>query len=192
MDKKEALRIFEDTGAMQSGHFLLSSGLHSPQYFQCALVLQFHNYLEMFCREIVEFYYEEEDIDVVISPAIGGIVVGQELARQLEVRSIFTERENGKMELRRGFILRPHEKVLIAEDVITTGGSVKEVIQIVEDAKAYPVGVGAIVDRSDGAANFDMPLTSAVQMKAVTYEANRCPLCMQKIPLIKPGSRSTT
>jgi orotate phosphoribosyltransferase len=192
MDKKEALRIFEDTGAMQSGHFLLSSGLHSPQYFQCSLVLQFHNYLEMFCREIVEFYYEEEDIDVVISPAIGGIVVGQELARQLEVRSIFAERENGKMTLRRGFILKPHEKVLIAEDVITTGGSVKEVIQIVEDAKAYPVGVGAIVDRSDGAANFDMPLTSAVQMKAVTYEANRCPLCMQKIPLIKPGSRSTT
>jgi orotate phosphoribosyltransferase len=192
MDKKEALRIFEETGAMQSGHFLLSSGLHSPQYFQCALVLQHHNYLEMFCREIVEFYYEEEDIDVVISPAIGGIVVGQELARQLEVRSIFAERDNEKMALRRGFILKPHEKVLIAEDVITTGGSVKEVIQIVEDAKAYPVGVGAIVDRSDGTANFDMPLTSAVQIKAVTYEPNRCPLCMQKIPLIKPGSRSTT
>jgi orotate phosphoribosyltransferase len=192
MDKKEALRIFEETGAIQSGHFLLSSGLHSPQYFQCALVLQHHNYLEMFCREIVEFYYEEEDIDVVISPAIGGIVVGQELARQLEVRSIFAERDNGKMTLRRGFILKPHEKVLIAEDVITTGGSVKEVIRIVEDAKAYPVGVGAIVDRSDGTANFDMPLTSAVQIKAVTYETNRCPLCMQKIPLIKPGSRSTT
>lgn len=189
MDKKEALRIFEETGAMQSGHYLLTSGLHSPQYFQCALVLQYPEYLEMFCKEIVEYYYEEEDIDVVIAPAIGGIVVGQEVARQLGVRFIFAERENGKLVLRRGFNLKLHEKVLIVEDVITTGGSVREIIQIVEDAKAYPIGVGAIVDRTDGTIDFNMPTTAAVQLKAVTYEPSRCPLCLQKKPLVKPGSR---
>jgi orotate phosphoribosyltransferase len=189
MDRKDAFRIFEDTGALQTGHFLLSSGMHSPQYFQCALVLQHPKLLEKFCSEIIEFYYEEENIDLVIAPAIGAITVGQELARQLEVRFIFTERENGKMRLRRGFRIEPHKKVLIAEDVITTGGSVKEVIDIVEEAKGYPVGIGAIVDRSDGTASFDIPLFAAVKVKAVTYESDRCPLCLQNIPLTKPGSR---
>lgn len=189
MERKEIFRIFEDTGALQTGHFLLTSGLHSPQYFQCALVLQHQNFLEKLCLDIVEYYYEEEDIDVVIAPAIGGITVGQELARQLNVRFIFTERENGKMVLRRGFRLDQHKKVLIAEDVITTGGSVKEVIDIVESVRGYPIGIGAIVDRSEGVVKFDMPLFSTIQVKAVTYEPERCPLCNQNIPLIKPGSR---
>ncbi|MCK4892643.1 MAG: orotate phosphoribosyltransferase [Calditrichia bacterium] len=189
MERKEIFRIFEDTGALQTGHFLLTSGLHSPQYFQCALVLQHQNFLEKLCLDIVEYYYEEEDIDVVIAPAIGGITVGQELARQLNVRFIFTERENGKMVLRRGFRLDQHKKVLIAEDVITTGGSVKEIIDIVESVRGYPIGIGAIVDRSEGVVKFDMPLFSTIQVKAVTYEPERCPLCNQKIPLIKPGSR---
>lgn len=189
MERKEIFRIFEDTGALQTGHFLLTSGLHSPQYFQCALVLQHQNFLEKLCLDIVEYYYEEEDIDVVIAPAIGGITVGQELARQLNVRFIFTERENGKMVLRRGFRLDQHKKVLIAEDVITSGGSVKEVIDIVESVRGYPIGIGAIVDRSEGVVKFDMPLFSTIQVKAVTYEPERCPLCNQKIPLIKPGSR---
>ena len=189
MERKEIFRIFEDTGALQTGHFLLTSGLHSPQYFQCALVLQHQNFLEKLCLDIVEYYYEEEDIDVVIAPAIGGIIVGQELARQLNVRFIFTERENGKMVLRRGFRLDQHEKILIAEDVITTGRSVKEVIDIVESVRGYPIGIGAIVDRSEGVVKFDMPLFSTIQVKAVTYEPERCPLCNQNIPLIKPGSR---
>ncbi len=191
MDRKEAFRIFEETGALQNGHFLLTSGLHSPQYFQCALVLQHHQFLEKFCNEIREFYYEEEDIDLVISPAIGGIVVGQELARQLNVRAIFTEREGEKMTLRRGFRIEPHEKIIIAEDVITTGGSVKEIIELIEKAKGYPVGIGAIVDRSDGQTDFGIPLFSPVQVKAVTYKPERCPLCSQNIPLIKPGSRNS-
>jgi len=189
MERKEIFRIFEETGALQTGHFLLTSGLHSPQYFQCALVLQHLNFLEKLCSDIVEFYYEEEDIDTVIAPAIGGIIVGQELARQLNVRFIYTERENEKMVLRRGFTIEPHEKILIAEDVITTGGSVKEVVDIVEKVRGYPVGIGAIVDRSDGFVKFDMPLFSAVQVKSVTYEPGKCPLCNQNIPLIKPGSR---
>lgn len=192
MDRKEAFRIFEETGALQNGHFLLSSGLHSPQYFQCALVLQYPHYLEKFCSEIREYYYEEEDIQLVIAPAIGGIMVAQELARQLGIRFIFAERENDKMTLRRGFHIEPHEKILIVEDVITTGSSVQEVIDIVEKAKGYAVGVGAIVDRSEKQIDFDMPFFATVQVKAVTYQPDRCPLCSQKIPLIKPGSRKRT
>lgn len=192
MDRKEAFRIFEETGALQNGHFLLSSGLHSPQYFQCALVLQYPHYLEKFCSEIREYYYEEEDIQLVIAPAIGGIMVAQELARQLGIRFIFAERENDKMTLRRGFHIEPHEKILIVEDVITTGSSVREVIDIVEKAKGYAVGVGAIVDRSESQIDFDMPFFATVQVKAVTYQPDRCPLCSQKIPLIKPGSRKRT
>jgi len=191
MERKEIFRIFEDTGALQTGHFILTSGLHSPQYFQCALVLQHPKFLEKFCSDIIEYYYEEEDINAVIAPAIGGITVGQELARQLNVRFIFTEREKEKMVLRRGFRIEPHEKILIAEDVITTGGSVKEVIEIVESVRGYPIGIGAIVDRSDGTVKFDMPLFSTIQVKAVTYEPKRCPLCTQNIPLIKPGSRQS-
>jgi orotate phosphoribosyltransferase len=190
MDRQETFQIFESTGALQTGHFLLTSGLHSPQYFQCALVLQYPRYLELLCKDIVEFFYEEEEFDLVIAPAIGGLMVGQELARQLGVRFIFTERENGKMVLRRGYNIKSHEKILIAEDVITTGGSVKEVLEIVESAKGYPVGIGAIVDRSEGQIDFDIPLYATVDVKSVTYPADKCPLCKQKIPLIKPGSRS--
>jgi orotate phosphoribosyltransferase len=192
MDRKEALRIFEETGALQTGHFLLTSGLHSPQYFQCALVMQYPNYLEKFCSDISEFYYDEENIELVIAPAIGGIVVAQELARQLGCRFIYAERKGGKMVLRRGFHIEPHKKVLIAEDVITTGGSVNEVIKIVEEAKGYAVGVGTIVDRSDGVVKFEIPLFASIQVKAVTYTPERCPLCSQNIPLVKPGSRENT
>jgi len=189
MDRKEAFRIFEETGALQNGHFLLSSGLHSPQYFQCALVLQYPHYLEKFCSDIREYFYEEEDIQLIIAPAIGAITVAQELARQIGVRFIFTEREEGKMTLRRGFHIDQHEKILIVEDVITTGGSVREIIDIVEKSRGFPVGVGAIVDRSDAQVDFGMPLFASVQVKAVNYEPDRCPLCSQKIPLVKPGSR---
>ncbi|MEJ2637277.1 MAG: orotate phosphoribosyltransferase [Calditrichia bacterium] len=192
MERKEALRIFEETGALQNGHFLLTSGLHSPQYFQCAMVMQYPRYLEEFCREIVDFFQEEEDIDVVIAPAVGGIVVAQEIGRLLGTRSVFAERENGKMKLRRGFVIAPREKVLICEDVITTGGSVQEVIDLVEDAGGFPVGVGVIVDRSDGKVKFDIPMFASVQVKAITYEADKCPLCSQNIPLVKPGSRENS
>ncbi|MFZ0389401.1 MAG: orotate phosphoribosyltransferase [Calditrichia bacterium] len=192
MDKKEALRIFEETGALQNGHFLLTSGLHSPQYFQCALVLQYPQYLEKFCREIVEFFFEEENIDVVIAPAIGGIVVAQELARQLNTRAIFAERENGRMTLRRGFVIEEKENVLVCEDVITTGGSVREILQLVEDAGAYPVGVGTIINRGEDLEGFDVPVFAPVEVRAITYSPEKCPLCQQNIPLVKPGSRQTT
>ncbi len=190
MDKKEAERIFEATGALQKGHFLLTSGLHSSTYFQCALVLQYPEYLEAFCRDIVEFFTEEEEeYDVVIAPAVGGIVVAYEVGRQLGVRSIFAERENGKMTLRRGFQIAPGETVLVVEDVITTGESVKEVIQLVEERGGFVAGVGAVVDRSGGKAKLGVPLFATYTTRAVTYKPDKCPLCMENIPLVKPGSR---
>ncbi len=192
MDKKEALRIFETTGALQNGHFLLSSGLHSPTYFQCALVLQYPRYLEQFCREIVEYFTEaDERIHVVIAPAVGGIVVAQEVGRQLGVRSIYAERVKGKMTLRRGFSIDPSENVLVVEDVITTGGSVKEVIDLVEAIGAFVVGVGCVVDRSGGKADLGVPVFAVYSTKLVTYTPEKCPLCMQNIPLTRPGSRET-
>jgi len=190
VDRKEAQRIFEETGALQNGHFLLSSGLHSPAYFQCAMVLQYPKFREQFCREIVDFFTEEEEqIDVVIAPAIGGIVVAEEVGRQLGVRSIFSEREDGNMVLRRGFTIEPSENVLIVEDVITTGGSVKEVMALVEKLGGFIVGIGCVVDRSGGRVKFEVPLYAAHSAKEITYKPDKCPLCLQKIPLAKPGSR---
>lgn len=190
MENREALRIFEKTGALQKGHFLLTSGLHSPTYFQCAMVLQYPEYLEQFCREIVEFFEEEEDeVDMVIAPAVGGIVVAQEVGRQLGVRSIFAERVDGKMTLRRGFSIEPHENALIVEDVITTGGSVREVLNLVDEAGGFVFGVGCIVDRSGEDLGLEVPLFAVHTTRVVTYKPEKCPLCMQKVPLTKPGSR---
>ncbi|RMF57133.1 MAG: orotate phosphoribosyltransferase [Calditrichaeota bacterium] len=190
MDKKEILHILETTGALQNGHFLLSSGLHTPMYFQCAVVLQYPEYLTRFCAEILEYFQEDSDtITAVVAPAIGGIVVAQELGRQLNVRSMFAERENGKLTLRRGFTLSPEDVVLIAEDVITTGGSVQELIQLVESTGAFIVGVGCIVDRSGGKNLFDVPMYSVYSTRAVTYNPEKCPLCDQGIPLVYPGSK---
>jgi orotate phosphoribosyltransferase len=191
MENKEANRIFEVTGAIQKGHFQLTSGLHSPEYFQCAMVLQYPEYLEKFCREIVEFFQEEEeDVDVVIAPAVGGIVVAQEVGRQMGVRSIFAERVEGKMTLRRGFSIEPRENALVVEDVITTGGSVKEVLDLVDQAGGFVFGVGCVVDRSAGKSGIDVPVFAVHSAKVVTYTPIKCPLCMQNKPYIKPGSRS--
>jgi orotate phosphoribosyltransferase len=191
MEKQEILRIFDATGALQNGHFELTSGLHSPTYFQCALALQYPQYLHSFSHEIFDFYREEEDvIDVVIAPAVGGIVVAQEVGRLFGVRSIFAERENDKMALRRGFAIERRENVLVVEDVITTGGSVGEVIQLVEEAGGFVVGIGCIVDRSYKKLKIDVPIFSVHRSKLVTYKPESCPLCMQNKPLIKPGSRS--
>lgn len=191
MDKQEILRIFDATGALQNGHFELTSGLHSPTYFQCALALQYPQYLHSFSHEIFDFYREEEEvIDVVVAPAIGGIVVAQEVGRLFGVRNIFAERVNGKLALRRGFAIEHRENVLVVEDVITTGGSVGEVIQLVEEAGGFVVGVGCIVDRSNKKLKIEVPVFSVHRSKLVTYTPENCPLCMQNKTLIKPGSRS--
>ncbi len=190
MDQDQALDIFRITDGLMEGHFLLTSGLHSPQYFQCAKVLQYPNYTEVLCEEIVN-HFAKTDIDVVIAPALGGIVVAQEVGRQLGRRTIFAERANGKMTLRRGFQLMPGEKVLVVEDVVTTGGSVKEVMDIVEEYDCEIVGLGLIVDRSGGRAKFDVDVFSIVQMDVVTYDPETCPFCIEGVPLVKPGSRKS-
>lgn len=190
METKEALRLFEQTGALQNGHFLLTSGLHSTTYFQCALVLQYPEYLQQFCREIIDFYREEGDtINVVIAPAVGGIVVAQEVGRQLEVRSVFAERIDGKMAFRRGFTLEPQDGVLIVEDVITTGETVQELIDLAEDSGGFVLGVGCIVDRSGGTHKLEVPVFSVYSTKMITYKPDNCPLCQQNKTLVKPGSR---
>jgi len=187
----EVLDIFKKTGALLSGHFLLTSGRHSNMYFQCAKVLQYPEYTEAVCRTIAD-YFRNSDIDTVIAPAIGGIVVGQEVARQLGKRFIFAEREDKDLVLRRGFTIEPGEKLLVCEDVVTTGGSVQEVINIVKQNNATVVGVGLIVDRSNGKVNFGYPQVSTFRMEAISFTPEECELCKQGIPAIKPGSRKVS
>ena len=188
LPKEEILQIFRETDALLDGHFLLTSGLHSPHYFQCAKVLQYPQYLHLFSGEIAK-HFEDSEIELVISPAIGGIVVGTEVGRMLEARTIFAERENGVMSLRRGFGIKKGERVLAVEDVVTTGGSVKEIIQLVEKAGATLAGVGYIVDRSSGKTTFNAKTFSVLQMDVVTYTPESCPLCKLGTPAVKPGSR---
>ncbi|MGA7160596.1 MAG: orotate phosphoribosyltransferase [Bacteroidota bacterium] len=188
LPKEELLQIFKQTDALLEGHFLLTSGLHSPHYFQCAKVLQYPNYLHLLAGEIAK-HFEYSEIELVISPAIGGIVVGTEVGRMMEARTIFAERENGAMSLRRGFEIKKGERVLVVEDVVTTGGSVNEIIQLVEKAGATLAGVGYIVDRSNGKTTFNAKTFSVLQMDVVTYSPDLCPLCKEGTPAVKPGSR---
>ncbi len=181
---------FERSGALLEGHFELTSGRHSDKYFQCALVLQYPEFCEALCRRIAEHFQQTgERINTVIAPAIGGIVVAQEVGRLLDVRSLFAERQAGAMTLRRGFDIAAGESVLVVEDVVTTGGSVQEVVELVQSRDARVVGVGAIVDRSGGRADFGVPFFAAHRQEVVTWEAADCPLCHREQPIDKPGSR---
>lgn len=184
----DILKIFKDTGALMNGHFKLTSGLHSDTYFQCAKVLQYPQQAEKICTLIAD-HYKNSDIQAVASPAIGGIVIGYEVARLLQARSIFTERKNGTMTLRRGFSVTKGEKTLIVEDVTTTGGSVKEVIEVIEGQEAEIVGVASMVDRSGGKTSFKVPFYSTFQMEVTNYSPEDCPLCKKGMSITKPGSR---
>lgn len=189
MKNQNILDIFLSTNALLNGHFLLTSGRHSNQYFQCAQVLQHPEHNSTICSKIAE-YFKDFEIDTVISPAIGGIVVGQEVARQLGKKSIFAEREDKILNLRRGFQIEEGKKYLVCEDVVTTGGSVFEVIEIVKNNGGIVAGVGYIVDRSNNKVQFGVPQFSTLQLEVVSYQPEDCPLCKEnKIPLIKPGSR---
>jgi len=188
LPKEQILEIFRETKALLEGHFQLTSGMHSPQYFQCARVLQFPKYLHLLSGEIAR-HFEYNEVEVVLSPAIGGIVVGTEVGRMLGARTIFAERKDGKMELRRGFEILPGERVLVVEDVVTTGGSTKEVIELVNIAKGNLVGTGCIVDRSNGKVQFDTKQFAVLQMEVVTYQPADCPLCKSGSAVVKPGSR---
>lgn len=189
MDQSNILDIFLKTNALLNGHFLLTSGRHSNQYFQCALVLQYPEYNELICKKIAD-HFISFNIDVVISPAIGGIIVGQEVARLMNKKSIFAEREDKKLVLRRGFTIEEGKKYLVCEDVVTTGGSVYEVMEIVRAGGGIVAGVGFIVDRSNNKVQFGVPQFSTLQLEVVSYQPDECPLCKEnKIPLVKPGSR---
>jgi orotate phosphoribosyltransferase len=185
------LDLFKATGAFLEGHFLLTSGLHSPHYFQCAKVLQYPQHAQTLCWEIA-YNFMTEKVDVVIGPALGGIIVAQEVARLIHARAIFAEREEGKMTLRRGFEIKGGERVLAVEDVVTTGGSINEIIGLAHRAGATLVGVGFLVDRSQQRVQFDVPKFAVMTMDVVTYTAETCPLCQQGLPLYKPGSRKIT
>lgn len=180
--------LLTKTEAILEGHFLLSSGLHSQRYLQCARLLQYPTYAEEIGKELAKGYLSK-DIDLVIGPALGGVIIAHEVARSLGVRSIFVERVNGEMMLRRGFRIMMDERVLVVEDVMTTGGSIRETIQIVKSYGGRVVGVVVIVDRSVGKVDLGVPIHSLVTMEIMTYPKERCPLCKDGIPIVKPGSR---
>ncbi len=188
MTETEILELFRRTGVLQEGHFRLTSGRHSDQYLQCAQVLQYPEHAEALCRQLAAWFADAR-VDAVVGPALGGIIMAYEMARQLGCRALFAEREEGRMCLRRGFVLRPGERVLVAEDVITTGGSVNEVLEVVAAAGARSVGVAALVDRSGGEVDFGIPLRTLLRLRIPSYSPADCPLCRQGVPLVKPGSR---
>ena len=187
-ERDQILSIFRSTEALLDGHFVLTSGRHSASYFQCAKVLQHPEYLTAFSVMIAD-EFEEKAPDVVISPAIGGVVLGTEVGTQLGCRTIFAERKEGKMVIRRGFYIEKGEKVLVVEDVVTTGGSVKEVMNLVEDAGGNILGVGVLVDRSNGTVTLHNNQYSIVKLDAVSYGEDEVPDELDKIPIQKPGSR---
>jgi orotate phosphoribosyltransferase len=188
------LQLFRSTGAYLRGHFRLTSGLHSAEYLQCALVLQYPQHAETLGRLLARALRElvSEPIRVVASPALGGVVIGYEVARALETRFLFTERDsNGKMTLRRGFVIRPGETAVVVEDVITTGGSTRDVVDILSAAGARVLAAGSIIDRSGGRADVGVPRASLATMQVSAHYPEGCPLCAQGIPVVKPGSRPT-
>jgi len=188
MINSDILDIFIKTDALLNGHFLLTSGRHSNSYFQCAQVLQYPEYNEIICR-LIAGHFKSYEIDAIISPAIGGIIVGQEVARLLGKKSIFAEREEKTLSLRRGFRIEPGANYLVCEDVVTTGGSVFEVIDIVNKGGGIVAGVGFIVDRSNNKVQFGVPQFSTLQLDVVSYQPDECLLCKDNIPAVKPGSR---
>jgi orotate phosphoribosyltransferase len=180
---------FRRVGALLEGHFRLTSGLHSPGYLQCALVLQHPAEAEA-CGAAIADGVRSLAPDVVLSPALGGIVIGQEVGRALGVRAIFAERQDGRLMLRRGFSLQRGEKVLVVEDVVTTGGSTQETIDVARSAGAKVVGAAAIIDRSGGKQRIDVPFHALATISLPTYQAESCPLCAEGKPVVKPGSRT--
>lgn len=186
---EQILQAFKKTEGILHGHFLLTSGRHSDTYMQCAKLFVQPEESEKLCKELA-LRLKEFKADAVVSPAVGGIIMGYEVARQLKVKNYFAERVDGKMTLRRGFKLNEGERVIVVEDVVTTGGSVKEVIQLVKDAGCEVAAVASIVDRSNGGVDFGLPYRALLTMEVVSYEAENCPLCKAGGVPYKPGSRN--
>jgi orotate phosphoribosyltransferase len=185
---EDVIERFRATGALLEGHFILTSGLHSPNYLQCALVLQHPAEAERF-GQVIASHFKEEDIKLVASPAIGGIVIGYEVARQLGARFIWTERENGRMTLRRGFSVSPGERTIVVEDVVTTGGSTRDTVNALQTEGATVVAAASIIDRSGGAADVGVPRFALATLSVPSVEPAVCELCKRGEPAVKPGSR---
>jgi orotate phosphoribosyltransferase len=190
LNADEVIAKFRKSGALLEGHFVLTSGLHSPVYLQCALVLQQPRDAEQFGRSIAE-HFQADNIQTVASPAIGGIVIGYEVARALGARFIWTERQDGTMILRRGFSVAPGERVLVVEDVVTTGGSTRETVAALEASGAQVVGAASIIDRSSGKADVGAPRIALATLDVASVDPGVCELCKRGEPAIKPGSRKT-
>ena len=188
ISEERVLQIFREAGVLLEGHFLLTSGRHSNKYLQCAKIFRHVKYSEELCAALAE-RFRGENIDLVIGPALGAVQMAYEVSRQLNCENFFAERENGKMTLRRGFAIEPGRRVLVVEDVVTTGGSVREVMDIVREAGGVVAGVGSIVDRTGGTIDFGVPFKAVISMKVESWEASECPVCKTGAPLVKPGSR---
>jgi len=188
MTKEEIRELLVETDVIQEGHFVLSSGRHADIYMQCAKVLQYPEHAATLAAEIAA-KWEDEEIDVVIGPALGGVVLSYAVAEELGVRSIFSERKNGEMKIRRGFELKPGEKVLVVEDVVTTGGSVKEVLAVLEQLDVEIVGLSSIVDRSNGQVKFNYDFKALLPVDIKSYKAGQCKLCEEGVAITRPGSK---
>ncbi len=187
MTEQEVKDLLIKTNAIMEGHFLLTSGLHSPHYVEKFNVLQHPEYTQKLCEAMAD-KFKDAHIDTVVGPVTGGILLAHETGKALGTRAIFTERENGRMTFRRGFSLKPDERVLIVEDIVTTGGSIKEVIDVVKENGGIPVAVSMLVDRSGGKASFgDVPCTALLHMDVQTYKPEECPLCKKGVPMTKRG-----
>jgi orotate phosphoribosyltransferase len=189
LSEQKVTEILKEAGVLLDGHFLLTSGRHSGKYLQCARIFQNTQYSETLCAALAE-KYRDANVDVVIGPAVGAVLIAYEVSRQLGVRNIFAERDGeGRMTLRRSFEIAAGERVLVTEDVVTTGGSVREVIDVVRAAGGEVVGVGSIVDRTGGKVDFGVPFQAVLSVEVTSYDAEDCPLCRDGIPAVKPGSR---
>lgn len=187
--EKRVLEVLQKTGVLLQGHFLLTSGRHSDRYLQCARVFQYPEYAEEFCQALAGKFIQEKP-DLCIGPALGGVVIAYETARALKTRGLFMERDkDGTMALRRGFVIEPGERVLVLEDVVTTGGSVREVMDVIRQMGGEICGVGSIVDRSNGQVDFGVPYHALIRLDVVSYDPADCPLCKEGTPAVKPGSR---
>jgi orotate phosphoribosyltransferase len=188
MTNEERLELFKKSGAFLEGHFLLSSGLHSPQYVEKFRVLEYPEYTEKLCLDIAGAF-KNDNIELVIGPMTGGIILAHEVAKALKVKSMFTERVDNVMALRRGFNFAKGTRILLVEDIVTTGGSIFEVIELIKSLQGEVVGVGYLVDRSGGKVNFGVNQYPLVSLDIVTYSQENCPLCKANIKLVKPGSK---
>lgn len=189
MTQHQVLQVFRKSGALLDGHFCLTSGLHSLGYLQCALVLQHPEQAEALGRALAATFGGTSPT-AVLSPALGGLIIGYEVARALGVRAIFAERQDGALTLRRGFSLSPEDRVIVVEDVVTTGGSTRETIEAAKRSNATVVGAGSIIDRSGGTSTLEVPFHSLVTLSWPTYQPEACPLCAGGMPVTKPGSRA--